>query len=397
MFIKIIIALSLGILFGIITGLIPGIHINLISSLILLLSPFFLKIIKVEFIAIFIISMSITHTFLDSIPSIFLGAPDESNCLIVLPGHKKLLEGKGKEAIVMTLIGSLGALVFCTSLSPLLTHITKLIYPIIKDKIYILIIIAISFLILTSKNKLSSIFIFIISGYLGFVSLNSLSKGNVLFPLLTGFFGLSNLLLSLKDNNEIPKQIKSNKYEIKKILQPILLSTIFGYIASFLPGLGSSHAAIYATKFMKEKSTDSFLILSGGINTVNMNLSLITFYLFTKARNGSITTIIKLMESLTINNFILFFIITIISGSIAFLIGLNITEKISKIITKINYTKLTLTIILLIIILTPILSGIKGIMILIISTSIGILASQKEVAKNNCLGCLIIPTIINLI
>ena len=107
---EIIIATIIGILFGIITGLIPGIHINLISIFVLSLSIQLLQIVSPVTLAVFIVAMSITHTFLDTIPSVFLGAPDESTILSVLPGHKYLLEGKGFEAIVLTLIGSILAL-----------------------------------------------------------------------------------------------------------------------------------------------------------------------------------------------------------------------------------------------------------------------------------------------
>ena len=91
MLLSFIIALALGIIAGTITGLTPGIHINLVAvilvsaSLILPISPIIL--------VVFIVAMSITHTFLDFIPSIFLGAPDDDTVLSVLPGHKVTSSG----------------------------------------------------------------------------------------------------------------------------------------------------------------------------------------------------------------------------------------------------------------------------------------------------------------
>jgi putative membrane protein len=72
---EILIFTLIGISAGIFTGIIPGIHINLISTLILSISPLLLKYFNVYSLMVFIIAMSITHSFLDSIPSIFLGAP----------------------------------------------------------------------------------------------------------------------------------------------------------------------------------------------------------------------------------------------------------------------------------------------------------------------------------
>ena len=68
--------LLLGILAGTFTGLMPGIHINLIGALLVSASVSFLFFIPPLYFVVFITSMAITHTFLDFIPSVFLGCPD---------------------------------------------------------------------------------------------------------------------------------------------------------------------------------------------------------------------------------------------------------------------------------------------------------------------------------
>ena len=40
---------------------------------------------------IFIVAMSITQSFVDFIPSIYLGAPDEDTVLSTMPGHNLFL------------------------------------------------------------------------------------------------------------------------------------------------------------------------------------------------------------------------------------------------------------------------------------------------------------------
>ena len=46
-------------------------------------------------LAMTIVAMSIAHTFLDFIPSTFLGAPECETALSVLPAQGMLLEGSG--------------------------------------------------------------------------------------------------------------------------------------------------------------------------------------------------------------------------------------------------------------------------------------------------------------
>ena len=100
-------AILLGCLFGVVTGLIPGLHINLVALILFSISPVLLGYTNVIAVASFIIAMSITHTFTDFISATYLGAPADDTALAVLPAHKLLLDGKGHEAIRLTLFYSL--------------------------------------------------------------------------------------------------------------------------------------------------------------------------------------------------------------------------------------------------------------------------------------------------
>ena len=136
MFVELLIAIILGIIVGIFTGLIPGIHINLVAISTLTIAPFLLNYIDPIIVATFIISMAITHSFLDFIPSIFLGAPEAETALSILPGHKLLLEGKAYEAIKLTVIGSLCGLIITISLVPFFLITLGKIYSMIFLKIF---------------------------------------------------------------------------------------------------------------------------------------------------------------------------------------------------------------------------------------------------------------------
>ena len=127
MFLEILFAIALGVASGIFTGLIPGIHINLIAVFLISIAPIILTITTPITLIVFIIAMAITHTFLDSIPGIYLGAPDEAMALSVLPGHKLLLKGQGHKAVTLTVIGSLSALLIAFLCAPLFIKIFPII------------------------------------------------------------------------------------------------------------------------------------------------------------------------------------------------------------------------------------------------------------------------------
>src|SRR3989344_8546289 len=114
MFIEILLAIILGIFIGIISGLIPGLHINLLAIILFSSSGILLKYFPSSTLAIFLISIAVTHIFINIIPSIFLGAPSEDYSLASLPGHRMLLQSKAYSAVILTVIGALASIVLFT-------------------------------------------------------------------------------------------------------------------------------------------------------------------------------------------------------------------------------------------------------------------------------------------
>ena len=110
----------LGSLLGMGSGLIPGMHVNTLALLLLAASAPLLEGIAYlcsEFglgpelgpllLSVLIIAASVTHSFVDFLPSLFLGIPDESKVLSVLPAHRLLLAGQGGPALFCAATGSL--------------------------------------------------------------------------------------------------------------------------------------------------------------------------------------------------------------------------------------------------------------------------------------------------
>jgi len=395
-FIEIIIALALGISSGIITGLIPGIHVNLIAVIIISLSPFLLQFTSPIILAIFIISLAITHTFLDSIPSIYLGAPDEAQALNVLPGHRLLHRGEGHNAIIYTVIGSFGCLLLGIVLFPIFIISMEKIFPLVKNSIgYILTLIMI-FMIGKEKGKrLKSLVTFLLAGCLGLIVFAIPNLKQPLFPLLSGLFGFSILLSSLLQNSTIPQQqVKPLTISNKNIVKSVSAASGVGFIAAFLPGFGSSQAAIVATNIVGDVGDEGFLALVGGINTANMLISIATAYVLDKARNGAIVTVKTLLGEVGFEQMVLFLGVALVVGGVASILAILLSKIFSRLIVKVNYSHIVYTIIGFITILTFVFDGFIGISILFTSTAIGLITAYWGVGKNHLMGCLILPVIL---
>ncbi|MBU2634173.1 MAG: tripartite tricarboxylate transporter permease [Nanoarchaeota archaeon] len=395
MLIEIFLAILIGIIFGTIAGLLPGIHPNLVAIFLLSSSLFLLQYFDPLILSLFIVAVTITNTFIDACPSIFLGAPEGGMELSVLPGHRLLLQGRGYEAVLLTVIGSLLAVLILTFLTPLLIPSVKFGYPIIKNYIpHILITASILLIFKERKSKIWALIIYFLSGILGLGTLN-LPLSQPLFPLLSGLFGTSTLTLSIIQKSKLPKQKitqpKVNKKEISKSLSAgFLASTMTG----LLPGLGASQAAIISSSLLKKISTESFLVLMGSINTFVMIISFIALYVINKARNGSIVVVSQILQTFNLNYLILFLGTTLLVAGIATFLTLKLAKIFSNILSKVNYTRLCLIIIILITVLVTILTGPLGLFVLIISTALGIVPTLKGIGKNHLMGCLLFPIIL---
>ncbi len=393
MLFQIFLSLLLGMLAGIFTGLIPGIHINTLGIILISLSITIFSSINPIYLVVFITSMAIIHTFLDFIPSILLGCPDTDTELSVLPGHDLLKQGQGYKAIILTTYGSLAAIFAIILIAfPAVLTISKFYNLLTKPYIMPIVLIIISLLLIfLEKKKLSALFVFLLTGALGLCVLNFPSLDQPLLPLLTGLFGASMLILSIKNKTKIPEQ-KISKPKTK-LFKPLLGSLIASPLCSFLPGLGSGQAAIIGNLIAKTNKK-GFLILLGATNTLVMGFSFISLYVISKTRTGAAVAIQELLPNFSNKILILILIIILITGIISFFLTKTLAKFFSKNLNKINYTKISIATLLILILVITLLSGFIGLIVLIASTLTGIYCISLKVKRTQMMGCLLLPTII---
>lgn len=390
MLIEIILAIFSGILSGTFTGLIPGIHINLIGTLLVGFSTTIFSGINPIYFVVFIVAMAITHTFVDFIPSIFLGCPDTETELSILPGHQLLKEGKGYEAVMLSIYGGIIAIFILPFLSFPLSIFFSKIYNLLIPKMFWILIITFSILIFTERKKITALLVFLITGLFGLCVLNT-EINQPLFPMLTGLFGSSLLITSIKNKIKIPEQKISSPQ--KNFIKPVISSIISSPLCGFLPGLGSGQASVLGNLFLKSDK-EKFLTLIGATNILVMGFSFISLYAILKARTGAAAAIKEIIGKVNIELLVLILITIIISGVCSFFLAKQLAKISSKNIHKINYTKLSVATLILLVIMVLIISGPIGFLILSASTFIGIYCNSLEIKKTNMMGCLLLSTII---
>ena len=145
---ELIFAFTIGTALGVLAGLIPGLHQNNFIPIILGASFLF----EPMSAAIILISAAVVNSFVNYIPSILLGAPEDSSALSVLPGHRLLLQGRGYEAIRLTVIGNFLGAVFAVASLPLFTIIVPELYDIVRPNLFWILSFVVVYMIFSEKS-----------------------------------------------------------------------------------------------------------------------------------------------------------------------------------------------------------------------------------------------------
>ncbi len=395
MLFEIILSLFLGIIAGVITGLLPGIHTNLIATTLILFLPL-LDFAPTTVLIVFITSMVITNSFVSFIPAVFLGAPEDDDFLSVLPGHQMLKKGRAHEAVVYTLYGSLVGLVLILLFTPVFLYGIPFIFNLLRPATAFLLLFLSLYIIFREEKIMLSLVVFLMAGFLGYASLH-LPIDEPLLSLLSGLFGSSALVLSLKDNVKIPKQeiislrnIRLDKTELLKASRSAIVSAPF---CSIMPGLGAGHAATIASEFGRQ-TQKSFLVLLGAISTVVEGLSFVALYTINKARTGAAVAVGEIVKELSFTNLMIILSTIIFSGSISFFVTLHLSKLFSRGITQISYFKICLCVLVFMTIAVFTFSNWIGIVVFISATSLGVFTILSGSRRINLMGCLLMPVII---
>ena len=387
-----------GICGGVLTGIVPGIHPNAVAAFLISLSPSLLVVFSPHAVIVFIIAMAITHTFLSFVPSVFLGMPEGETALSVLPGHRYLLAGRGYEAVYLTVVGGIGVILLSLFLLPLLVVTLPFLYNQVRSYIAFILLFILLLMVFTERGigKVKGVFVFILAGILGIFTISpTFSSQHILFPVFTGLFGTSTLIISYISGIKIPAQkIAVVSMRKKSSVMGIVKGFFSGLVVGILPGIGPSQAGVIVHQFTRGKGLREFLIALGGINTVAMLFSLMSLYLIQRPRSGTAVAVERIIGILGFNELLLLMATALFATGIAVIMTLKITKYFALFIQKINYRRLVLGIIVFLVGMTLFLTGFQGLLILITATGIGMLPPLWGVKRTHCMGVLMLPIIL---
>jgi len=393
-----IIGLALiGIALGTVTGLVPGIHVNTVVIVLLSILPALLNEFPAHSIAALIVAMAIVHSYIDYIPSIFLGAPAEDSVLSVLPGHRLLLKGRGYEAVRLTVIGGVGATIFSLAMLVLVFAVLPTLYSRIIPAVPYLLTTVIAYMVLVQNRKrwLYAAIVVMLSGSLGIIilELGVINPSRALFPALTGLFGISMLYMSQRTMLKIPVQhITSTPVKYQK---GVVIGSLAGLVSGILPSIGPSQSATIIQSLFKSGGDEKeFLVAMGGVNTANSLYAFLALYLIGRSRSGASIAVAEILSPLSQSDMLAIIGVTLFTTFFAAALTLKLAKTAAAHVPKINYKKFAAATITFLIVLTILFTGPKGLLILVTASAIGIFVQAAGVNRSTCMTILMIPTIL---
>ncbi len=385
-----------GIGLGVACGLLPGIHVNTVSVFLLAILPSIIVFGTTAIICL-IVSMAVANAFLSFIPSILLGAPDSETVLSVLPGHRMLLNGEAIEAIKLTAIGGLISLIVVLGTFYIaIISIPVISVPLKSVMFYLLAFVTLIGIFLENK-PFAGAGIFLLSGLFGMTTLNSFGN-EIVFPALSGLFGVSSLLLSLNSKIKIPLQ---NKVEITldklSIVKNSLLGGFAGAIVGFLPGIGAAQATFLVQQLNKKQGGKEFLVSNAAVSVANTLFPLFVLYSIGKTRSGIAIAIKELAAPANFNMLILILSIALFAGVVSYFLHIKLGITLTKIFinsNQENYGTVSVLVIVFLVAMVFLLTGFIGMFVLLIGTLIGLLTQVTGVRRAECMGYFVLPTML---
>lgn len=388
--------LFLGLFMGVISGLIPGIHANTMAGFLLSFQAAVLLFLGPEAMAVSLFCALITHTFLDIIPSAVFGIPDADTAITVLPAHNFILEGRGSEAVRLSAVGGLYAVIFSMPLIILFFTVLPVFQDYIDWWIGILLIAVAGILALSSESPEWFTAVFLTSGILGVFTFNYpylatgvAGQSGILMPLLTGLFGISVLLFS--SGGVMPEQGKNSGWNRNNsIFKCSLAGTAAGAVVGWLPGLSNASAnAVLASVLNYDKDGGGFIVATGAANTANAFLGLAALYALSRTRNG-IMVAISLID---LPPMLLLVAFGALAAMAAYLITFFLAGRLG-VFKGFNVRNVGITVILFCVVLSFILTGPYGLFILGLATAVGVVPSVINVRRVSCMGAIMLPVIL---
>ncbi len=407
-----------GSLIGSVSGLVPGIHVNTLAALLLAGYPVLASLLSSAvcpsmlpvMVAAAVVSASVVHSFMDFVPSVFLGSPGEEDVLSVLPGHRMLMGGKGAEAVACSAQGSLvGAAAAVVLALPVHLAMESGGWETLQRHIPFMLPACLLLMILSERGDSAprkrawAVSLCLASGVLGTVTMfgsmpasaGMVQAGGLMLPMLAGLFGMPALLISLGAGG-VPVQTGSALPTVDS--GPALRGLVAGLAVGWLPGVTSTAGTVVASLGSPERTPERFIAMVSSVGTAATVFALVTLSVAGRGRTGTMLVVSDVMgdglRGLDNPHFALLLLCVLASAVLGYLLTVRAGAFFARALQGRDLWRLNLAIALFLCVLVLAVSGPGGLLMLVAGTCLGLLPSAAGVGRVHLTGSLLLPVML---
>lgn len=403
---------------------IPALHIYNLAGLLVVLALKGQGLVPGEVLSMFMLGLVVGYAVVNTIPSIFLGAPDDSTLFIVLPGQKYMMQSRGFEAVVLAGVGSLGGLLALLLLSPLMSQIFPAVRAVLAPHLHWILLAIIVFMLMSEWPKGSGrgrtglarfcdawrslgagVLTFVLSGVLGMILFyGSLLPVEMAFqnlmPAFVGLFAIPWVLLNLISQAQVPAQHVSRSVDLSPglVARGVGAGVLGGLFAAFFPAVTGGVGGFLAGHATAQRDDRLFIVSQGASKLVYYVGAFLFFFVpglhLTRGGMASMLSVVYTPD--TPASFWVVVVAILLGGALALGMLLWLSGLAVRVVVRFDYRWISAATLVLLVTIIMALTGWQGMLVAIVAAGIGLLPVMWGSRRMNCMGVLLLPMTLSM-
>jgi len=414
----------LGALVASVLSLVPALHIYNVAGLVILVTARLNGLVPPEPLAFFFLGLTTGYAMLNTIPSIFLAAPDDSTVFLVLPGQKYLLQRRGYEAAVLTGVGGLGGIALLALLTPVASSIFPVLRSILQPHLPWILWTVIAFVLLSEwpkgsdrapagwrrwwdgwRSLAAGLVTFLLAGLLGFILLYrspvpvTVAYQNLL-PAFAGLFAVPWVLQNLLSRVQVPPQHVTRTVDLTPwlLVRGTVTGALGGLFAAFFPVVTGGIDSLMAGHATAQPDDRLFLVSQGACKAIYYVGGLLFFFVpgLHLTRGGMAWMLGSLWSAYTPRTYYLAAAAVVLTGVLSFFLLLAMARVAIRLVGAVDYRWISVGTLVVVVGIVGGVTGWAGLLICLVATGIGLIPVLWGSRRMNCMGVLLLPIALNM-
>ncbi|NHN40826.1 hypothetical protein G9C85_04155 [Halorubellus sp. JP-L1] len=383
-----------GVSLGSVSGLTPGVHANAFALALAGVAPSVPG--SSLAVGVAVLAAGVTHSFVDVVPAVSLGVPDAAMAATALPGHRLVLEGRGREALRVSALGSLGACALALVAAWPVTEAMRTLVPVLNAHLSVVLCVATLALAATERSwphRAAAVMVAAAAGGFGALALDLDVGGvlgeSVLAALFGGLFGAPVLLDALAGDGVPPQGDAALRSSPLALAAAALAGTAGGGAVGYLPGVSSGVAAVLALALAPGNGTDrGYLATVSGVNTANAIFAVFALLAFDTPRTGVLVAYETIDAPLVLPVLLGAVLVAGVTGAV---VVVTVGDRYLAVVGDADPTRVVALALVALVLAAYTFAGVVGLCLFATATALGLLPTRLGVKRVHLMAVLTLP------